>query len=57
MSATPFQCPHAERGQDRCPAWRCDCFVDLHPDDPFGLHPEAFVVGRVPPSSEEPGSG
>jgi hypothetical protein len=39
-----FQCPHAERGQRACPAWRCDCFVATHPEDPFGFHPEDFVV-------------
>jgi hypothetical protein len=57
MSDKPFQCPYAEKGQARCPTWRCDCFIDLYPDDPFGLHPEAFVVGRVPPPSEETDSG
>jgi hypothetical protein len=41
-----FQCPYADKGKKRCPEWRCDCFIDLYPDDPFGLHPEAFVVGR-----------
>jgi hypothetical protein len=39
-----FQCPYAEPGRTRCPEWRCDCFIDLYPDDPFGVHPEAFVV-------------
>lgn len=37
-------CPYAERGKARCPEWRCDCFVDLYPGDPFGIHPEAFAV-------------
>lgn len=32
-------------GGPRCPEAVCDCFVDLYPDDPLGLHPEAFVVG------------
>lgn len=40
-----FQCSYADPGERACPAWRCDCFVDQYPDDPFGLHPEAFVVG------------
>lgn len=39
-----FHCPYAEAGKDRCPAWRCDCFVDIYPEDPFGLHPEMYVV-------------
>jgi len=37
-------CDYAEPGQARCPAWRCDCFYDAYPGDPFGVHPEAFVV-------------
>jgi hypothetical protein len=52
MTAEPFVCPYAGPGRRKCPEWRCDCFVDLYPDDPFGLHPEAFVVGVV----EEPES-
>ena len=39
-----FHCDYAEPGQRACPAWRCDCFVADYPDDPFGLHPEAYVV-------------
>jgi hypothetical protein len=39
-----FQCPYAPPGQRRCPEWICDCFIDTHPDDPFGLHPEDFLV-------------
>lgn len=39
-----FQCPWAEKGQARCPTWRCDCFIETHLDDPFGLHPEDFAV-------------
>ena len=39
-----FQCPYAERGQSRCSPAICDCFIDEYPDDPFGLHPEAFLV-------------
>lgn len=31
-------------GGPRCPEWECDCFIDLYPDDPMGIHPEAFVV-------------
>ncbi len=44
-----FVCPYADEGATRCPEWRCDCFVDVYPDDPFGLHPEAYVVGGLPP--------
>jgi hypothetical protein len=36
----------------RCMAGPCDCFRDTYPDDPYGLHPEAFVVGRVIPPGE-----
>lgn len=44
-----FRCPYASPGRDRCPPAICDCFVDLYPDDPFGLHPEAFMVaGECP---------
>lgn len=39
-----FQCPYAEPGRQACPASICDCFVAEYPDDPFGLHPEAFRV-------------
>ena len=41
----PERCPYADKGQVRCPPSICDCFWDLYPDDPFGLHPEAFLVG------------
>lgn len=40
-----FQCPYAPKGRRACSPAICDCFVDLYPDDPFGLHPEAFTVG------------
>lgn len=43
---TEFKCPFAPMGRTRCPEWRCDCFIETHPDDPFGLHPEDFIVGR-----------
>ncbi len=43
----PFHCDYADKGADRCPEWRCDCFIESYPDDPFGLHPEAFIVGGV----------
>ena len=33
----------------RCMASICDCFRETHPDSPYDLHPEAFVVGRVIP--------
>lgn len=39
-----FWCEHADPGQQRCPEWRCDCFIDTYPDSPFDLHPEAFLV-------------
>lgn len=42
--AAEFQCPHAPPGDKRCPPSICDCFIDTHPDDPFGLHPEDFAV-------------
>jgi hypothetical protein len=48
-----FQCDYAEPGQRACPAWRCDCFVATHPDSPFDLHPEDFIVTMPTP----PGSG
>ena len=49
MPASPMAeqnagCPLGGR---RCPEAICDCFVDLYPDDPLGIHPEAFVVGDV----------
>jgi hypothetical protein len=44
----PFQCPYAPPDRSRCPQWRCDCFIDLYPDSPFALHPEAFVVTGMP---------
>jgi uncharacterized protein YodC (DUF2158 family) len=37
-------CEYAEQGAARCSPAICDCFYDEHPDDPFGLHPEAFTV-------------
>lgn len=39
-----FQCPYADAGQSRCSPAICDCFIEQYPDDPFGLHPEAFMV-------------
>lgn len=42
--APPFHCPYAPKGRRRCPPAICDCFIDTHPDDPFGLHPEDFAV-------------
>jgi hypothetical protein len=39
-----FQCPYSEPGESRCPEWRCDCFIENHPDSPLALHPEDFVV-------------
>lgn len=43
-----FHCPWADPGQDRCPEWRCDCFINLYPEDPLGLHPEAYAVLWLP---------
>lgn len=40
------RCEYAPTGQARCPEWRCDCFIESHPDDPFGLHPEDFHVAE-----------
>jgi hypothetical protein len=37
----PGECPAGGR---RCPPSICDCFIELYPDDPLGLHPEAFEV-------------
>ena len=42
--AEPFKCPYADPGQSRCSPSICDCFIEQYPDDPFGLHPEAFLV-------------
>lgn len=39
-----FQCDYAPPGQQACPASICDCFVATHPDSPFELHPEDFLV-------------
>lgn len=45
---TEFKCPYASPGRAKCPESICDCFIDVYPDDPFGLHPEAFAVGPLP---------
>ncbi|HWV45524.1 MAG TPA: hypothetical protein VN039_05775, partial [Nitrospira sp.] len=37
-------CEYADNGATRCPSWRCDCFIETHPDSPMGLHPEDFIV-------------
>lgn len=50
------ECP-AFPGQPRCPESICDCFIDTYPDDPMGLHPEAFIVLGVvvnEPNEENP---
>lgn len=47
------ECP-AMPGTQRCPEWLCDCFIDMFPDDPTGLHPEVFVVG-FPTTNPTPG--
>lgn len=36
--------PGCPIGGPRCPPSICDCFIDLYPDDPLGIHPEAFTV-------------
>jgi hypothetical protein len=43
MTDPATECPGMP-GQPRCPEWLCDCFIDTHPDDPLGLHPEDFTV-------------
>lgn len=35
-------------GRPGKPCGSCDCFMDIYPDDPFGLHPEAFRIGGPP---------
>jgi hypothetical protein len=42
-----FACEYADQGQTRCPAWRCDCFIEQYPDSPRALHPEAFIVTGI----------
>lgn len=37
-----FHCPYADGPGKKCDM--CDCFVDTHPDSPFALHPEDFLV-------------
>lgn len=46
-----FACEYADKGNTRCPEWRCDCFIETYPDSPRDLHPEAFTV--VWPTQEE----
>lgn len=46
------ECP-AFPGAPRCPRDICDCFIDQYPDDPTGLHPEAFTF--VIPTTQETG--
>lgn len=41
--------PGCPLGGPRCPESICDCFIETHPDEPTGLHPEMFVVGTVLP--------
>ena len=48
-----FQCDYAEPGQRACPAWRCDCFVAEYPDNPFGVHPEVYVVRNLDTQQSE----
>lgn len=44
MTGKWWGCP---LGGPRCPESICDCFIESHPDDPLGLHPEDYAV-RVP---------
>lgn len=50
------QCPGLGGTGPRCDAGICDCFIDLFPDDPGGLHPEAYVVGTVADATPEEGT-
>jgi hypothetical protein len=45
-----FACEYADRGQTRCSPSICDCFIDTYPNSPRDLHPEAFIVGVIPPA-------
>lgn len=47
-------CPFSGLTFASCQASICDCFRELYPDDPYGLHPEAFIVG--PPQEENHGA-
>jgi hypothetical protein len=47
------ECP-AMPGIPRCHDSICDCFRDVYPLDPVGLHPEAFVVGLGDPDGVDP---
>ena len=38
------RCPFSGLAVKSCVASVCDCFIEQYPDDPYGLHPEAFVV-------------
>lgn len=55
VSCKGFACDYAERGETRCPEWRCDCFIATHPDSPMDLHPEAFIVGHPTPADPQGG--
>lgn len=35
----------------------CDCFRETHPDSPYDLHPEDFIVGRVTPPASTDATG
>lgn len=43
MSDLDALCP---LGGPRCTEDICDCFIDTHPEDPLGLHPEQFIVSQ-----------
>lgn len=45
------ECP-AFPGSPRCPESICDCFIETHPDDPLGPHPEDFVVTFPDPPAD-----
>lgn len=44
--------PGCPLGGPRCPESICDCFIETHPDDPTGLHPEMFIVGPTQHATE-----
>lgn len=45
------QCPFSGLTTKACIASICDCFIEQYPDDPYGLHPEAFVVNPPAPTT------
>lgn len=51
MSYSP--CPGLGGTGPRCHPAICDCFIDTHPEDPSGIHPEDFVVSMPKTETEE----